>query len=123
MGGLFDLEPIPEVRNFPPGEHAPRARRSDPETSKEAAVAATKNLTEKQNEVLGYIGAFGPISDEALVRRMSAADRAFIENRCTQSPSGIRTRRAELVAKGLVIHDGFGTTASGNKCRLWAAVK
>lgn len=78
---------------------AARARRSDPETSHEAA-ASIGNMTEKRQAVLDCLRAIGRGHDEAIIdayRSMSLPE---------QSDSGIRSRRAELVSVGLVIAQG-----------------
>jgi hypothetical protein len=77
---------------------AARARRSDPETSHEAA-ASVVNMTEKRQAVLDCLRAIGK-GDQAILdayRSMSLPE---------QSDSGIRSRRAELVSVGLVIARG-----------------
>ena len=78
---------------------AARARRSDPETSHEAA-ARIYALTEKRQAVLNCLRAIGKGHDQAIIdayRSMSLPE---------QSDSGIRSRRAELVSVGLVIARG-----------------
>lgn len=117
MDSLFALPALPEARTAPPGEYA-HTRRRDPETSKEAAVVASKNLTDKQDQVLSVLRAYGPSSDEGIIETIGYLD---MSDWPKQSPSGIRTRRSELVAKGLVEHCGFGVTQAGNRTRLWRA--
>ena len=84
-------------------EHADKAeafrlhRKNDPETSREAAQAVAKKLTQIQEEVLAY----------ALKR----ADLGFTDEQLTrdfyaQGRSTYRTRRAELTAKGLIVDSG-----------------
>jgi len=92
-----------------------RARRTDPDTSHEAA-ASVWNIRTSQVAVLGMLRKYGPATDEQLISDMK---------RCPlyMSPSGIRTRRAELVAKGLVEYAGYKQVIStGRQARVWKAV-
>ena len=76
----------------------PRARATDPKTSHDAA-ASVDNITATQEYVLKALRK--PRADVELVeayRRFKTAPRA--------SESGIRSRRAELVDRGLVIDTG-----------------
>ena len=62
------------------------------------------------------------LTDEALVQvyayRMSAHGWGMA------SPSGLRSRRNELVREGLVVEvDRLGRTSSGRKAIRWAAVR
>lgn len=96
-----------------------RARRSDPETSKDAA-ASVRRIRESQADVLSVLRRHGPVSDEELLVRYRFEQHR--EGACIvpQSDSGIRTRRAELVRLGAVIDSGLrGTTTSGRKTVLW----
>lgn len=54
----------------------------------------------------------GPMTDEQLVERFASMDIAA-------SPSGIRSRRAELVRAGKVVEDGESKTRAGNTCSVW----
>ena len=79
-----------------------RARRTDPDTSHAAAASVTK-LTDKQQavvEVMRKMG--GECTDHALGNRY-AASHSYNEGLPEQSTSGLRTRRSELVSRGLVI--------------------
>lgn len=70
------------------------ARDSDPLTSWDAARSLGE-LTQRQADVLAELRAWGPMTDERLVTLVR-----------DQSPSGVRTRRSELVAAGLVVDSG-----------------
>ena len=60
----------------------------------------------------------GPLTDEELVRRYVAAD----EGLRFQSPSGLRTRRSELVKAGLLRDTGQRKVGStGRKMIVWEA--
>jgi hypothetical protein len=94
------------------------ARSTDPVTSHDAA-ASVSDLRGSQQDVLR---AFPPlpfgITDEELVakyRRMQGEGVVRL-----QSESGIRTRRAELVKKGLVVDSGERRlTTNGRKATVW----
>lgn len=83
------------------GRHGPMAvaRRTDPLTSHLAAASITsERIRKSQADVLRVLSS-GPMCDEQI------ADRAR-ELGVKQSPSGLRTRRAELVDLGQVIDSG-----------------
>lgn len=90
--------------------HRAHARNSDPSTSVEAADKASDGLTHKQQIVLDVMTAYGqPLTDEQLVDMLPR-----------WSPSGVRSRRAELVERGLVVNSGATTlTRMGNKTIIW----
>lgn len=90
-----------------------RARRTDPETSHEAA-SSVRRIRETQADVLTVIRKYGPLSDEEISSRYKDSGMP------RQSESGLRTRRSELVALGLVADSGrFGYTLSNRKTILW----
>lgn len=90
----------------------PRARNTDPETSHAAARSVT-GVTERQRALLALFRHFGPMTDVEIAENYPAS---FPK----QSPSGLRTRRAELVEQGLVRWDGFTRTLpSGREARVW----
>lgn len=93
-------------------EYNAKARRTDPLTSHQAA-ASVSDITEKQRAVLAVISALQPVSDDVIVSHYMAGDRP------KQSPSGIRTRRSELVAAGYVEACGWTVLLSGRKAQLW----
>jgi hypothetical protein len=89
----------------------PFARRSDPSTSHQAA-ASVNDVTATQQAILKVLAR--PRTDEELIdayRRMKGAPLA--------SDSGIRSRRSELAAKGLLQIVGDSRTRSGRKTRIW----
>lgn len=92
----------------------PKARRTDPQTSHDAAEAVTY-VTKTQTYILRVLKR--PRTDSQLVeayRKLKRAPRA--------SESGIRSRRAELVAKGLVVDSGRrGLTPFNREAIVWAA--
>lgn len=88
------------------------ARNTDPETSHQAA-ASVSHIRDSQALVLSLLREQGPMTD----------DRIYQFHRITKvmSPSGARTRRAELVDRGLVEAVGTETLPSGRRATRWAA--
>lgn len=77
-----------------------RARASDPSTS-HAAAASIDDLPTRQREVLDVFHRWqGGMTDVQLVERYDAVARLSSKRR--QSPSGVRSRRAELVTQGFL---------------------
>jgi hypothetical protein len=92
------------------------ARTSDPETSHEAA-ASVGEVRLSQTYVYTVLSHAGPSTDEELVRRYAASPHPM------QSPSGIRSRRAELARLGMVEFTGEKRRMStGRLARVWRAV-
>jgi hypothetical protein len=90
----------------------PRARNTDPKTSHEAADSV-KNLTQTQAFILQVLNR--PRTDPQLVEAYRKLKRAPLA-----SESGIRSRRAELVDQGLVIHNGeFDVSPFGRRMMIW----
>lgn len=88
----------------------PRARTTDPETSHEAA-ASVRNRTATQDEILRVLSEEGPSTDERIAGWYESPP---------ASPSGIRTRRAELVAQGKVVNTGKRAhVATGRMAIVW----
>lgn len=106
------------------GGTSPRARRSDPLTSHQAA-AVVGNLRESQRAVLTiFIDAGRPLIDEELIALYSDAlieDRRRLRNGApVQSESGIRTRRRELADAGLIEDSGERrANSNGNSSIEW----
>jgi hypothetical protein len=91
------------------------ARRSDPETS-HAAAASVKNLTELQALILSALKD-RPCIDDVLIARINNSG-------LLASASGIRSRRSELVALGMVRDSGQRETLpSGRKSIVWEIAK
>ena len=104
---LFDDNPIAH------------ARRTDPPTSHAAAASLTDPRT-TQRAVYDLMKWSGPISDDHLLDLYRTwSERGRFPR---QSPSGIRTRRSELVARGLVTDSGDAELLpSGRRAILWVA--
>ncbi len=81
----------------PPGEDEDlfaHARRSDPQTSKDAA-ASVRKITERHKDILDMLKLLTALTDEDIFREFRRAEIKISE-------SGARTRRKELVDMGLV---------------------
>lgn len=95
----------------------PHARTTDPDTSHEAAASVT-NLTGTQNTILYLFDKFGKLTDEQLqahYRRMVSQGDAP-----AASESGVRSRRAELVARGILTDTGQRSKLeSGRNAIVW----
>lgn len=97
----------------------PRARRTDRATS-HAAARSVRGQTETHARILEVLDAGPPATDEQIASRYQAA--AAMQGWPPVSPSGLRSRRAELVDMGLVEDSGLrGRTASGRACTVWRA--
>lgn len=92
----------------------PVARTGDPSTSWDAARSVDlSRRTRTQREILGILGAHGPLTDEEIAGY--AAARGSLT-----SPSGLRTRRAELVDRGAVVDTGQRRlTQAGRRTIVW----
>jgi hypothetical protein len=78
-----------------------RARRTDPKTSQRAA-ASVQRVRDNQQAVLKILEIYGPLTDEQLVGLYGRASQNNEHRFPKQSPSGLRTRRHELVELGKV---------------------
>ncbi len=97
-----------------------RTRKGDPDTSLAAAESVT-GITEKQQAVLELLRRLGPLPDELMV--VGYVDRVVHGNLPPQSKSGLRTRRSELVRRGLVKDTGERRRlVSGRMAIVWEAV-
>jgi len=92
------------------------ARNTDPETSREAAEAVVE-VGEKQHYVMrAFVSRGRPMDDQSLQEQY----RQLYPRVPPQSESGIRSRRAELVRKGLIVDSGRRVkTASGRNAIVW----
>lgn len=96
----------------------PKARKTDPKTSHDAAESV-KNITATKAHILKVLRTAK--CDEQLVVMFRA--NAPVDLRMT-SESGIRSRRAELVREGRVVDTGERITLrSGRRAIIWKAVK
>jgi hypothetical protein len=92
-----------------------RARRTDPETSREAASSFTAlRLTEIQEDVLAFFRSHGPATDEELRESLKARHPA---------ESTLRNRRVELVQRGLIRDTGTTKfSENGRRMIVWECV-
>lgn len=99
-----------------------RARNTDPETSHAAAASLTVDtLRASQAAVLAALNSTGPMTDVSLVEWYTEAAKVDPDYP-RQSPSGIRSRRAELTAGGLVEDTGQRVRLeSGRQAIVWQA--
>jgi hypothetical protein len=87
------------------------ARTMDPETSHQAASRITDEcLSEIQLLVLIWFRKFGPMTDLDLQRHVGTIKSTY------------RTRRAELVAIGMLRDSGRRATQDGSKRIIWELV-
>jgi hypothetical protein len=94
----------------------PRARRSDPRTSHDAAESFSREAVRVTQQKILELLADGPMSDTEIADRY-----AQHHTWPRQSPSGLRTRRAELVHDGRVRDTGDRVVLpSGRKSIVWA---
>jgi hypothetical protein len=98
-------------------DFTPRARVEDPVTSHEAA-ASVRNVTATHDRILEVLRDLRLASDEEIAARYRSL--ALERGWSAASPSGLRSRRAELVERGLVADSGrSGRTSSGRRTTLW----
>jgi hypothetical protein len=90
------------------------ARNTDPETS-HAAASSVGDLRPRQVAVLDVLRRCGPCHDEAIAAFYTGPP---------QSPSGLRTRRRELVDAGLVRDSGDrARLQTGRQSIVWEVVE
>lgn len=93
-----DAEPEDEPIEPPVG----KARWSDPWTSHEAGASLSEiKVRAQQRYILGLLREHGPMTDTRLLELVLADPLAP-----TRAPSGVRTRRGELVTMGYVEDSG-----------------
>ncbi|WP_319456907.1 MULTISPECIES: hypothetical protein [unclassified Mycobacterium] len=105
----------------PDGEPTALARHTDPHTSREAAAGIVGDrLRTSQTAVLAVLRHHGPLDDRTLVDVYDMLVATGAQPR--QSPSGIRSRRHELVEAGQVVDTGDRVKLpSGRRAIVWAA--
>jgi hypothetical protein len=93
-----------------------RARRSDPETSRDAARRIPRGLSDVHDDILRLLADHGPLTDDRLLR-------LYVDGGGTRSPQRVTTARHELVQRARVRWTGgWGTTHRGSRARLWEAI-
>jgi hypothetical protein len=113
----FDVPPAPKEEFVDPTQDdffKARARESDPHTSHDAARSLSPDkLRDSQKAVLGHFRKFGPMTDTDLVNMYVGSP---------QSRSGLRTRRSELVGRGLLEDTGVRKKLpTGRNAIVWRA--
>lgn len=103
------------------GEAVPRARTTDPGTSHAAAASVDREaMRATQRALLSLFEEKGPMTDEQAAAEYESvyANRGWPQ----QSPSGLRTRRNELVSSEALRDTGEKRALStGRKAIVWAA--
>lgn len=109
-------QPLEEARA---GFEVARARRTDPQTSHDAAASVTE-MTAKQNAVLAILGRLGGEATDYTIHARYEASHDFEEGYPIQSRSGLRTRRSELVVRDLIRDTGkTEKLPSGRRATVW----
>lgn len=84
------------------------------------------SITDAQRAVYHMLRHFGPLTDEAILVLYDPARRVILDRGYRypeQTPSGLRTRRSELVRKGYVADTGETVrTLNGIPAAVWRAI-
>lgn len=113
-----DLAGSPPEDLFSVEWDTPRHRATDPATSALAA-ASVEEMPERRRAVWSVLAGHGPLTDEGIAAVY--ANLVATGYAPAQSPSGLRTRRSELVRAGLVVDSGErGMTSTGRAAVRWA---
>lgn len=97
-------------------------RRTDPETSREAALSLDEAKVTKLMKTIYNLLSVEAMYDEKLIREYLMLAGKYGWD--LASPSGIRTRRSDLVKLGWVIDSGDrAVLPSGRKSIVWKAVE
>lgn len=95
----------------------PRARMTDRGTS-HAAAKSVRNQTATHDRIVDVLERYGPATDEEIAAYYGNLAELF--DWPPVSPSGLRSRRAELVDLGVVVDTGErGRTRAGRACTVW----
>lgn len=79
------------------------------ETSYDAAVATKPFRESLKAEVLAYINAHGPVTDNQIIKGLD------------KNASSLRPRRIELTKEGRIRQDGIVKQENGRKAATWVA--
>ena len=110
------------MSNLPLFAAAAPARSTDPESSHEAGEQAKAKLRSSQDAVLRIFKLYGAMSDEMLVRVYESQMKKNPGLFPQQTPSGLRTRRHELVLREKIVYSGKRDESLGDrriKPRIW----
>ena len=94
----------------------PRARLTDRGTS-HAAAKSVRNQTATHARIVDVLERSGPATDEEIAGYYFHLGQLF--DWPPVSPSGLRSRRAELVDLGVIVESGKSRTKSGRSCTIW----
>lgn len=97
-------------------DDSPRARRSDPISSHEAADATAGSVWASQQAALDIMRAHGKPMTALQIEQIAAA------RELPYSPSRMRSTLSELVELGSVERDGFTAPPRGRRRQLWRLV-
>lgn len=105
--------------NPAPVRVAALSRFTDPDTSHAAAASLSADrMRETQRVIVEILDRFGPACDEDIATY--SRQLASLGEAPQQSPSGLRSRRAELVAAGIVRDSGErAKTTAGRSTIVW----
>lgn len=118
---LFDIEQEHRTDPNEPVRFKAVARNTDPITSHKAA-ASVRDISKTHERILEVLDRYGPATDEDIQRYYDNLAQLF--EWPPASPSGLRSRRAELVAMGKVYDTGERwKTASGRATAVWELAK
>lgn len=94
-------------------------RETDPDTSRQAAASISETkMRETQRVIVDILDRFGPACDEDIA--IYAHQLESLGEAPKQSPSGLRSRRAELVSAGVIRDSGErAKTSSGRQTIVW----
>lgn len=99
-----------------------KSRAKDPESSRDAARQASNKLRESQEAVLRLFRVMGEMSDEQLVTEYTWRTSQYPAMYPPQTPSGLRTRRHELVLCERISYTGRRDESVADrrvKPRIW----
>ena len=95
----------------------PAARHTDPDTSHEAATSI-HSMSAVQERIVEVLTRYQPATDEDI--EAFYGHLAILFDWPPVSPSGLRSRRAELVFHGIVQASAeSGRTRTGRRCSMW----
>jgi hypothetical protein len=92
-----------------------RTRRTDPDTSRQAAASVTA-MTARRRAVLDLLRRVGPSTDVQLTYHYG---QSVQDEDLKQTPQSVRSRRSELVRMGYVVEHGT-TQIGGRTHTVWA---
>jgi hypothetical protein len=101
-----------------------KVRNTDPLTSRDAAGKQTKAKSDViRDHLLSFLRMYGPMTDDELAKEYRTGRERAESIYPAASPSGLRSRRSELRAAGLVVAtDQRKPSDLGSPSTVWAAV-